>query len=96
MTTKPGKSIPASTRPEPDDAPAWTEAMLDRAELAEDGKVVRPAAGTVTRPRGRPRIASPKAQVSVRLDPDVLGALRGSGPGWQGRMNQVLRKALGL
>jgi uncharacterized protein (DUF4415 family) len=45
---------------------------------------------------GRPRLANPKQQVSVRLDADVLAKLRASGPGWQGRMNAALRKELGL
>ncbi|WP_132033795.1 BrnA antitoxin family protein [Aquabacter spiritensis] len=80
----------------PDEAPEWTDEQLARAELAEGGKVIRPAQGTLTRPRGRPRVDSPKAQISVRLDTDVLAALRASGPGWQARMNDELRKALGL
>lgn len=96
MPTKPERSFPASPDPTSDDAPAWTDDMLDRAELAEGGRVLRPAVGTIARPRGRPRVPNPKAQVSVRLDPDVLEALRRSGPGWQGRMNEALRKALGL
>lgn len=79
-----------------DDAPAWTDAQLARAELAENGRVIRRAAGTLTRGPGRPRIANPKKQVSVRLDPDVIDALRQGGPGWQGRMNDALRKALKL
>lgn len=79
-----------------DDAPAWTDDQLDRAEFAIGGKVVRPATGTLTRGPGRPKSESPKAHVSVRLDPDVLEALKGSGPGWQGRMNDALREAVGL
>ena len=30
----------------------------------------------------------------MRLDPDVLARLREGGPGWQSRINTVLRKAL--
>ncbi|MCK0196889.1 BrnA antitoxin family protein [Ancylobacter sp. 6x-1] len=94
MTRKPAKSSPVWV--DPDDAPEWTEDQLDRAELAEGGKVLRPAQGTLTRGRGRPKIDKPKEQVSVRLDPDVLSALRSGGPGWQVRMNEALRKALGI
>lgn len=79
-----------------DDAPAWTQDQLDRAEIAIGGKVSRAATGTLTRGPGRPRSDNPKKQVSVRLDPDLLDALRGDGPGWQGRMNDILRKALKL
>lgn len=81
---------------DPDDAREWTDDQFSRAEYAIDGKVVREARGTLTRRRGRPKLTSPKEQISVRLDPDVLAALRASGPGWQARMNQVLRKALGV
>lgn len=91
MNVKPGKSV--STWVDPDDAPEWSDAMLARAELAEGGKVLRPAAGTV-RGRGRPRAEAPKRQVSVRLDQDVLAGLKGTGPGWQGRMNEALREWL--
>lgn len=94
MKKKPEKSSPAWV--DPDDAPEWTDEQLARAELAEGGNVLRSAQGTLSRPRGRPRVETPKAHVSVRLDPDVLAALRASGPGWQARMNDALRRALGL
>jgi uncharacterized protein (DUF4415 family) len=35
-----------------------------------------------------------KAHVSLRLDRDVLDRWRASGPGWQARINDVLRKAV--
>jgi hypothetical protein len=31
----------------------------------------------------------------LRLNPDVLDAFRADGPGWQGRINAALRKAVG-
>lgn len=34
----------------------------------------------------------PKAQVTLRIDQDVLDALRASGPGWQVRANEALRR----
>ena len=79
-----------------DDGREWTDDQLSRAEYAIGGEVVREAQGTLTGRRGRPKLASPKEQISVRLDSDVLAALRASGPGWRARMNQVLRKALGV
>ncbi len=36
-----------------------------------------------------------KAQVTIRLDRDVLEGFRPQGPGWQTRVNEILRKALG-
>ena len=46
--------------------------------------------------RGRPKLDRPKVSTTIRLDPDVLDALRASGKGWQGRANQALRRALGI
>lgn len=94
MTAKRAGFSPASN--DPDDGSEWTDDMIARAELAKNARVLRPAAGTVTRARGRPKTENPKQQISVRLDRDVLAALRTAGPGWQARMNDALRKALGL
>lgn len=33
----------------------------------------------------------PKQPISIRLDPDVLDYFKGEGPGYQGRINTVLR-----
>ncbi|HEY5299775.1 MAG TPA: BrnA antitoxin family protein [Acetobacteraceae bacterium] len=74
---------------DPDDAPELTEAMLAGAEVFEGDTFVR-------RGRGRPKSAAAKEQISVRLDPDVLATLRASGPGWQSRINTLLRGALGI
>lgn len=35
-----------------------------------------------------------KEQVAIRLDPDVVCALRASGPGWQTRVNAALKEWL--
>ena len=36
-----------------------------------------------------------RQQVSIRLDADVLAKLKATGPGWQTRVNEILRKAVG-
>ncbi len=41
-----------------------------------------------------PGKAPAKELISVRLDRDLLEALRASGPGWQARINETLRKAV--
>lgn len=42
---------------------------------------------------GRPRRRGPtKIPVTIRLDADVLAALKESGPGWQTRANDVIRR----
>ena len=42
--------------------------------------------------RGRPRKANPKVSTTVRLDQEVLAYFRGTGKGWQTRLNEVLRQ----
>ena len=83
-----------------DDAPELTEEMLDVAEFSIGGKVVRPATGYLGPNgvvRGRPPLrGAAKRQVTLRLDPDVIEKFREGGPGWQARMNEALRKAVGL
>ncbi len=44
--------------------------------------------------RGRPPLARPKAALTMRVDADVLDALKASGPGWQTRLNALLRDAV--
>jgi uncharacterized protein (DUF4415 family) len=41
-----------------------------------------------------PQIAPVKQQITLRLDQDVLEAFRATGAGWQGRINETLRKAV--
>ena len=80
---------------DPDDAPILTAEIAARAEIREGGKVIRPATGTLTR-MGRPPLGdAAKKQVTLRLDSDVVAAFRAGGAGWQSRMNEALRKAVG-
>lgn len=56
----------------------------------------RPATGAelqgALRGRGRPVGSGMKEQVAIRLDRDLLEALRAGGPGWQTRVNEALRR----
>jgi uncharacterized protein (DUF4415 family) len=42
--------------------------------------------------RGRPKLDTPKVEVKIRLDAKTVEHLRGSGPGWQTRVNAMLGK----
>jgi len=42
--------------------------------------------------RGRPKSENKKLLVSVRYSPEVLTYFRGTGEGWQGRMDGVLQE----
>jgi len=81
------KPIGSADWTDADDAPTLTRDMLDKAEIFDGGTFVQ-------RGRGRPRSAAAKEQISIRLDPDVLERLRAAGPGWQSRINILLRQAL--
>ena len=72
---------------DPDDAPELTDEMLERGSIWDGDKCIRP---------GRPRSATPKEAINIRLDPEVLEHFRATGPGWQSRINAALRKAAGL
>ncbi len=85
MTVK-KRSTPA-TWSDPDDAPELTEEFFEQADQYEGGKL---------RPRGRPKAAMTKEPVKIRLDADVVAALRESGEGWQTRINDTLRASLTL
>jgi len=78
---------------DPDDAPTLTLELARRGQISVDGNVVRDATGTVTK-RGRPPVGErPKQQVTMRLAPEVLSAMRNTGPGWQVRAEDALRRA---
>jgi uncharacterized protein (DUF4415 family) len=77
---------------DPDDAPEWSQQQFDRAEIAVGASVIAPAQGTLTRPRGRPKKADAKVHIHIRLSPKVLGHFRATGPGWQTRIDEVLRR----
>ena len=72
---------------DPDDAPELTKQWTKEANLFDGEKLVR---------RGRPKAVSTKAPVKIRLDADVLLALRATGDGWQTRINDTLRASLHL
>jgi uncharacterized protein (DUF4415 family) len=86
--------------PHPDpEVDAFEQALLrslGQAKRGEVGRVSTPA-DIAARKRGRPVgsvKASPKVQTAIRFDPDVLGALKATGKGWQTRVNDVMREWL--
>lgn len=46
-------------------------------------------------PVERPKVPNAKEQVSLRIDRDILDHFQNGGPGWQDRINDALRKAIG-
>ncbi len=41
--------------------------------------------------RGRPKLDAPKKSTTLRLDADVVARFKAGGPGWQTRINTVLK-----
>ncbi|RWM15991.1 MAG: hypothetical protein E5X53_17455 [Mesorhizobium sp.] len=76
------------------DNPEWTEEDFRNARPFAE--VFPDLAESIRRSRGRPALANPKKQVTLRLDSDVVARFRAGGPGWQSRINDILRKAAGL
>lgn len=70
-------------------------AQAKRGEFA----VVHTPGAIAARRRGRPvgsKKVNAKVAVKLRLDPDVLAALRATGDGWQTRVNDTLRATFAL
>lgn len=86
----------------------WDEVALDHDDApeltAEGAAQLRPAREVLPdhiidqfkRSPGRPKSETPKTQVTLRIDADVIEHWRSQGPGWQSGINAALRRASGL
>ncbi len=73
--------------------PDWTAADFVKSKPAS----ALPASILAQFPKtrvGRPRSENPKVPVKMRLDGDVVEALRATGPGWQTRVNDFLKSRI--
>ena len=68
---------------DPDDAPEITDKLIAEADLYRGKKLVR---------RGRPAGSGQKTQTTLRISKDVLEFFRATGPGWQTRMDNALKR----
>jgi uncharacterized protein (DUF4415 family) len=76
------------------DNPEWTEEDFGRAGAPHE---VLPASVLKAFPRTRgPQVASKKIPVSIRLSPEVVERFKKDGPGWQSRIDEALKKVIGL
>ncbi len=86
--------IQAGIAADPDN-PEWTEEDFARALPARD--VLPPALYAALTRQRKPASPAPELKrVSLRIDPKVIERFKSTGPGWQGRINDVLREAVGL
>ena len=85
MTRK--ASSTSGTWIDPDDVPPAGPDWFEGADHYRGDKLVR---------QGRPKSETPKLPISLRLDPEVVDWFKQRGPGWQTRINDALRKFVGL
>jgi uncharacterized protein (DUF4415 family) len=69
------------------DSPELTDEQLSKPLAFEE------AFPGFTRSRGRPRVPSPKAPVTLRLDPATVARFEAAGPNWRRRMADILDKS---
>lgn len=97
-TDREDAAITAASKTDPD-SPELTDADFAGSRPAAEvlaNHLGASGAEALLRPRGRPAKADRKVDVKLRIDPDVVEALRSSGKGWQTRANAILRKGVGL
>jgi uncharacterized protein (DUF4415 family) len=75
------------------DPDTWELTEEDWAQMRPAREVHPELVADYLRTRGKQK-APTKVLVSLRLERDVVDRLRASGPGWQSRANDMLRKAV--
>lgn len=75
------------------DNPEWTDEDFRKARPA--GELPPKVLEAFPRTRG-PQKAAKKVPVSIRLSPEVVERFKAGGPGWQTRIDEALKKAIGL
>ena len=76
------------------DNPEWTKADFGQSKKPE---AVLPAEVLAAFPRTRGAQKAPKkVPLSIRLSPEVVAHYKATGPGWQTRIDEDLKKAAGL
>lgn len=72
------------------DNPPWTDAELAAARPFSE--VLPDLADTIKRTRG-PQKHPTKERITLRLDRGAVAAFRATGPGWQRRIDDVVKRA---
>ena len=83
---KPGTIIPSEDE----------DAIITEAAIADqDARPLTDEEWEATKPKVRVGHAStraPKVSTTIRFDADVLAAMKATGPGWQTRINEIVRE----
>ncbi len=73
-----------------DDNPEWTKG--DFAKARPPAEVLPPELLAQFKNTRGPQKAPTKVAVSIRLSPEVITHFKAKGPGWQSKIDEVLRK----
>ena len=76
-----------------DENPEWTKEDFARAKPFKEGFPEQYASWKKNK-GGRPPLESPKVHIGFRLAADVVQGVRATGPGYNVRVEKVLREAL--
>lgn len=88
----PGRGYSKKDWDEVSDNPELTEAELG--EMKPFAEVLPELAANMKKKlKGRPKKESPKQAISIRLDQDIIEKFKATGPGWQTRINDALKRA---
>ncbi|WP_410498121.1 BrnA antitoxin family protein [Chitinibacter sp. S2-10] len=83
-------------KPIHDDNPEWTAETFAKARPAAEmlpGLFGQAAATEMLKPKGgRPKSTDKKVQLTVRYSAEVVNYFKGTGDGWQTRMDEALRE----
>ncbi len=74
---------------DPEDPAHWDDSL----PLLPATEVIPHIVERHRRPRGKQK-APTKEKITLRIDADIADHFRDSGPGWQTRLNNALRKAI--
>jgi|SRR5450830_159098 uncharacterized protein (DUF4415 family) len=85
------KLKPGTVFPTPEEDAAITKAAMNDAD-AQPYTEAEWAAVKPKRGPGRPAGSGAKVATNIRLDRDLVDAFKGTGDGWQTRMNDALRE----
>ena len=90
ITTKSDRVLVLPSAAEGAEIQAGIDADPDASSLSDaEWAQVRPLVR-----RGRPPLPETRPTLNMRIDADVLAALKATGPGWQRRINALLREAV--
>ena len=89
------ESAKTSNWTDSDDATELGPEFFQSAKRMVTGKPVSPAEFEAAKKRmGRPPVLLKRPTLNMRVDADVLEALKALGKGWQTRVNTILRQAV--